>query len=90
MQDVVECARKLRETNKISFKQPVSSLYILTTDEQLIESITSMMRYVEEEINTPRVVIEKDVQQYLELKAEPENRICGKELKDKFSKDLIN
>lgn len=36
MQDLVERARKLREQNKISLKQPVQSLTIVSTDAELI------------------------------------------------------
>lgn len=36
MQMIIENARKLREFHKISLKQPVNSLTMLTTDESLL------------------------------------------------------
>ncbi|CAD8161022.1 unnamed protein product [Paramecium pentaurelia] len=89
MQIVVESARKLREAHKLSLKQPVNSLTILATDEQLLQSVQFLSKYIEEEINTPSVLVEKNIEQYIQLKAEPDNKICGQELKDKFGPDLI-
>ncbi|CAD8185795.1 unnamed protein product [Paramecium octaurelia] len=89
MQMVIENARKLRETHKISLKQPVNSLTILTTDETLLQSVQLLSKYIEEEINTPQILVEKDLAQYIQQQAEPEVKLCGKELREKFSPDLI-
>jgi len=51
--------------------------------------LTVLKKYIEEEVNTPNLLFEKDVEKYIELKAEPDNKICGKELGEKFSKDFI-
>ncbi|CAD8078642.1 unnamed protein product [Paramecium sonneborni] len=89
MQIVVQAAKKLRESHQITLKQPINSLTILTTDEQLIQSVQFLSKYIEEEINTPTVLVENNIEQYIRLKAEPDNKICGQELKDKFGPDLI-
>lgn len=80
----------IREKNKISLKQPITSLTVITKDESLIQSLTVLKKYIEEEVNTPNLLFEKDVEKFIELKAEPDNRVCGKELGEKFSKDLIS
>ena len=56
----------------------------------MFQSLTPLIHYIEEEINVNKLVFERDVAQFVELKAEPDNRTCGKELGDKFNKDFIS
>jgi isoleucyl-tRNA synthetase len=89
MQGVINNARKIRETKNISLKQPIISLTIITNNDSLIASVLRLRTYIEEEVNTPQIIIEKDASQFVELKAEPNNQICGKELGERFCKDFI-
>lgn len=58
MQEVIVQARKIRESKNISLKKPIISLTVITNNESLIKSINHLKSYIEEEVNTPQIIIE--------------------------------
>lgn len=89
MQHVIMRVRKVRESKLISLKKPIISVTVITNNQSFIDSISRLRSYIEEEVNTRELIIDTDVARFVELKAEPNNQLCGKDLGDRFSKDFI-
>lgn len=88
MQDVIALVRKLRLQYKLSLKQPIQSLTIVTNDKDWIESLEVLQEYIKEEINTPAILFDSNIDKYATLKLNANHGLLGKRLGKKYGKDF--
>jgi len=88
MATIVEDARILREKRKVSFKQPISSLTIITDNEDFIQSLQPLLVYIEEEINVGKILFERDINKYVTYQITANHRELGQELKKDYNNDF--
>lgn len=61
---------------------------IIHKSEEYLKSLTPLMSYLEEEINTPTILFDQNVSKYVEYTALPNNQELGKRLKKAFNKNF--
>lgn len=81
--NIIETARKLRESKKITLKQPIMSLTIINNNENLLAELQDFLPYIEEEINVDKIYIERDVEKYVQLTCQPNHPVIGPKFKEK-------
>ena len=82
MINVIELGRKLREKNKISLKKPVAKLVIINYDEDFLNNVKNLEKYIVEELNVNEIEYLKDEATYITLNKKPNYEILYKKLKD--------
>ena len=82
MISVIELGRKLREKNKISLKKPVAKLVIINYDEDFLNNVKNLEKYIVEELNVNEIEYLKDEATYITLNKKPNYEILYKKLKD--------
>lgn len=89
--NIIETARKLRENKNISLKQPIMSLTIVNSSEELAANLKEFLPYIEEEINVNEIMYEKNVDKYVNLSCQPNLPVLGPKFKgNKGFKDVQN
>ena len=88
MISVIELGRKLREKNKISLKKPVAKLVIINYDEEFLNNVTTVEKYIVEELNVNEIEYEKDEATYITLGIKPNYEILYKKCKE-IKDDMI-
>ena len=83
---IIETARKLRETKKISLKQPIMSLTIVNKHQDFFDNIQPFLTYIEDEINVAEIRHEKQTQKFMKYEALPNLPTLGPKFKG--SKDF--
>ncbi|XP_071817894.1 isoleucine--tRNA ligase, cytoplasmic-like isoform X3 [Apostichopus japonicus] len=87
MQSVIELARVIRDRKTIPTKYPLREVVVIDTDQQSLDQIKSLQKYILEELNVRSVTASQDKGKYgVSLKAEPDHVILGKRLKRDFKK----
>ncbi|AET39698.1 isoleucine--tRNA ligase ILS1 Ecym_4677 [Eremothecium cymbalariae DBVPG len=82
MQSVIELGRNIREKKTISLKTPLKSLVILHSDEDYLNDIESLKKYIIEELNVRDLIITSDEAKYgVEYRAVADWPVLGKKLK---------
>ena len=81
MRDIIETGRKLRETKKISLKQPIISLTVVNSNEKLFADLKPYLRYIEDELNVAEIKNEVNVHKYIKLEALPNLPVLGPRFK---------
>lgn len=61
---------------------------IIHKSEDFFKGLTPLVNYLEEEINTPTIHFDKNIHQYVEYSALPNNQELGKRLKKAFNKNF--
>ena len=61
---------------------------IIHKSEDFLKTLTPLVSYLEEEINTPSILFDKNISQYVEYSALPNNQELGKRLKKAFNKNF--
>nr|XP_054751612.1 isoleucine--tRNA ligase, cytoplasmic-like [Lytechinus pictus] len=92
MQTVIELARVIRDRATIPTKYPLKEVVVINTDQDCLDDVRSLEKYVIEELNVRKVTTSRDKGKYhVSLHAEPEHMILGKRLKGDFKKvsDMI-
>ena len=85
MISVIELGRKLREKEKISLKKPVAKLIIINYDQQFLDDLKVVEKYVVEELNVNEIEYVNDEATYIKLGVKPNYEIAykrSKEIKD--------
>ena len=59
---------------------------IIHKSDDFLKSLAPFMNYLEEEINTPTILFSKNVHEYVDYQALPNNQELGKRLKKQFNK----
>jgi len=85
MQRIIELARKMREKKKVSLKQPITSVSLITSSKELYDSLKPLLKYLEEEINTPSFLYEPNTEKYIYQSYTPNNKALGQRLKKQFN-----
>ena len=88
MISVIELGRKLREKNKISLKKPVAKLVIINYDEEFLNNVKTVEKYIVEELNVNEIEYEKDEATYITLGIKPNYEILYKKCKE-IKDDMI-
>lgn len=87
LQDVVELARKLRETKGISLKTPLKELSVLVPSSEYQTDLEKVYGYLVEELNVRKVNISQDDVAFgASYKATPNFKALGQRLKGDFIK----
>ncbi|PPQ68420.1 hypothetical protein CVT24_004841 [Panaeolus cyanescens] len=60
MQNVIELTRNVRERNNLSLKVPLKELLVFHPDQQYLDDVQMLQRYVESELNVRDVVLSSD------------------------------
>ena len=82
MQKIIDLGRNIREKKMISLKTPLKELVILNSDPDYINDVTSLKKYIIEELNVREVVITSDEEKYgVEYRAVADWPVLGKKLK---------
>ena len=61
---------------------------IIHTSDDFLKSLAPIANYLEEEINTPTIIFAKNIHDYVEYQALPNNQGLGKRLKKAFNKNF--
>jgi len=61
---------------------------IIHKSEEFLNSLKPLISYLEEEVNTPSILLDKNISQYVEYTALPNNQELGKRLKKSFNKSF--
>lgn len=61
---------------------------MINSDPSFHESLKPYLQYLEEEINTPTILLETDVARYIDMKATPNHKVLGQKLQKAYNKDL--
>ncbi len=83
---IIETARKLRESKKISLKQPVMALTIVNKSQAFFDNLGPFLSYIEEEINVAAINNEIQTAKYMKYEALPNLPTLGPKFKG--SKDF--
>jgi len=62
---------------------------IIHKSEEFLNSLKPLISYLEEEVNTPSILLDKNISQYVEYTALPNNQELGKRLKKSFNKSFV-
>ena len=85
MISVIELGRKLREKEKISLKKPVAKLIIINYDQQFLDDLKVVEKYIVEELNVNEIEYVNDEATYIKLGVKPNYEVAykrSKEIKD--------
>lgn len=83
---IIETSRKLRETKKISLKQPIMQLTIVNKSQSFFDNLAPFLSYIEEEINVASIKNEIDTSKFMKYEALPNLPTLGPKFKG--SKDF--
>jgi isoleucyl-tRNA synthetase len=82
MQRVIELGRMSRERRSIGFKSPLKTLVVIHQDQQYLDDVKSLERYVLEELNVLELILSSDEAKYnVEYSATADWPTLGKKLK---------
>lgn len=81
MRDIIETGRKLRETKKISLKQPIMALTVVNKDQKLFQELQPYMRYIEDQLNVASIKNETEIFKFIKLEALPNLPVLGPKFK---------
>ena len=88
MISVIELGRKLREKEKISLKKPVAKLIVINYDQEFLNNLKIVEKYIIEELNANEIEYINDEETYISLGVKPEYDIVFKKSKD-IKDDMI-
>ncbi|XP_033647297.1 isoleucine--tRNA ligase, cytoplasmic-like [Asterias rubens] len=87
MQSVIELGRVIRDRNTMPTKYPLREAVIIHTDQQCLDDVVSLDKYIKEELNIRSVTTSQDKEKYgVSLKAEPDQAVLGRRLKGDLKK----
>ncbi|EMP39735.1 Isoleucyl-tRNA synthetase, cytoplasmic [Chelonia mydas] len=85
MQSVIELGRVIRDRKTIPVKYPLKEVVVIHQDQEALENIRSLEKYILEELNVRQVTLSTDKDRYgIRLRAEPDHMVLGKRLKGAF------
>ena len=88
MISVIELGRKLREKEKISLKKPVAKLIVINYDQQFLDDLKIVEKYIVEELNVNEIEYINDEATYISLGVKPNYEIVFKRTKE-IKDDMI-
>ncbi|KAL6447265.1 hypothetical protein ACFW04_001489 [Cataglyphis niger] len=85
MQIVIELARIVRDRKTIPTKYPLREIVVIHQDADVLKNILLLKTYILKELNIRELTVTTDKEKYgVTLRAEPDHKILGARLKDKF------
>jgi len=85
MQSVVDLGRVLRDRKTMPIKYPLPEVVVIHKDQQCLDDIRSLEKYILEELNIKTVTLSSDKASYgVTLRAEPDHKTLGLRLKGAF------
>merc|ERR1712106_288855 len=85
MQAVVDLGRILRDRKTMPIKYPLPEVVIIHKDQQCLDDLSSLERFIKEELNVRLVTLSSDKASYgVMLRAEPDHKTLGFRLKGAF------
>jgi len=85
MQSVVDLGRVLRDRKTMPIKYPLPEVVVIHKDQQCLDDIRSLEKYILEELNIKSVTLSSDKASYgVTLRAEPDHKTLGLRLKGAF------
>ena len=85
MQAVVELGRVVRDRKTMPIKYPLPEVVIIHKDQQCLDDIRSIEKYILEELNVRSVTLSSDKASYgVTVRAEPDHKTLGFRLKGDF------
>ena len=82
MISVIELGRKLREQKKISLKKPVAKLIVINYEQEFLNNLKIIEKYLIEELNINEIEYLNDEATYITLGIKPNYQILYKKWKD--------
>ena len=79
--NILDTGRKLRDNKKISLKQPIMSLTIVSSDEALMTELKPFLGYIEEELNVATINFWPEVEKYVVFTCLPNLPVLGPKFK---------
>jgi len=85
MQAVIDLGRVLRDRKTMPLKYPLPEVVVINKDQQCLDDIKSLEKYIKEELNVRSVTLSGDKASYgVTLRAEPDHKTLGLRLKGAF------
>jgi len=85
MQSVIDLGRVLRDRKTMPIKYPLPEVVVIHKDQQCLDDIRSLEKYILEELNIKAVTLSSDKASYgVTLRAEPDHKTLGLRLKGAF------
>ena len=69
---VIEIGRKLREKEKISLKKPGAKLFVINYNQEFLNNLKIVEKYIIEELNVNDIENIKEEETYIKLGIKPE------------------
>ena len=89
MQAVIELGRVVRDRKTMPLKYPLPELVLIHKDQQCLDDVKALEKYVLEELNIKTLTLSTDKKEYgVTLRAEPDHKTLGLRLKGAF-KDVM-
>ena len=88
MISVIELGRKLREKEKISLKKPVAKLVVINYDQEFLDNLKIVEKYIVEELNVNEIEYNNDEATFINLGVKPNFEIVFKRTKE-IKDDMI-
>jgi isoleucyl-tRNA synthetase len=76
----ITMGRSLRSIHNLKIRQPLSTLYLVTIDDNEREILSSMSSIIEEELNVKNIMIQKDESSLVTYDAKANFKVLGKQL----------
>lgn len=90
MQTVIELGRVLRDRKTLPLKYPLMEVVVIQREDQYLDDLKVMEKYILEELNVRKLTPSKDKQAFgVSMKAEPDIKALGLRLRNK-SKEVGN
>merc|ERR1711963_252473 len=85
MQAIVDLGRVLRDSKTMPIKYPLPEVVVIHKDQQCLDDIRSLEKFILEELNVRSVTLSSDKASYgVTLRAEPDHKTLGFRLKGDF------
>lgn len=80
VQKAVSLGHSLRKEYKLKVRQPLSAVYMISSDANLLQFLEEQKSLILEELNVKNIYFEQDESRFVELKAKPNFRVLGKKV----------
>lgn len=79
-QEVVSLGHGLRKEHKIKVRQPLSKVYIISSNADVLESLRAKQHLIADELNVKHVEFKSDETAFVSIVAKPNFRVLGKKV----------
>ncbi|EEB08391.1 cytoplasmic isoleucine-tRNA ligase Irs1 [Schizosaccharomyces japonicus yFS275] len=87
LQNVIELGRYIREQNNISLKVPLKTMVVVATDNEFMDDVKALEKYILEELNVREVIFSADEEKYgVVYSVQADWPVLGKKLRKDMAK----